>query len=165
MFFRTSGWKDTLAYLSPTIRDAIGSELESSALKAVAIKMQKDSITVNELRAMIESGLTADEMQQLKDVDDEFAQVLKQNNIKLGKRKCWGSSVTFLDVMQYVLAIGITYGFFVLLFGIADGAYNLKDSEALTMLVGSLTTAWLTIVGYIYGTSISSRLKDKAAQT
>jgi hypothetical protein len=164
MFFRTSKWKDTLAHLAPTIKESLGTELESSALKALATKLQKDSLTVDELKAKIEAGLTASDMEQLKEVEDEFSILLKHNNIKLGQKRCWGSSISFLDIMQHAMAIGITYGFFILLFGIADGTYNLKDSEALTILVGSLTTAWLTIVGYIYGTSISSRLKDKAAQ-
>lgn len=163
MFWKNK-WKDALVHLSPTIKESIGTELESSALRILGVKLNIEEFNIESLRTLIEDGLTSEEMDILKEAEDEFSSILKQHNIKLGNKKCLGINVSFLDIMQHSLAIGITYGFFVLLFGIADGTYNLKDSEALTILVGSLTTAWLTIVGYIYGSSISSRAKDARPQ-
>lgn len=164
MFFDKSKWKLAVKQIAPMIWESLGTELETSALKTISSELQIEKLTLEEFRSIVESGLDDSQMSALKNANDKFADMLKANNIKLGEKKCWHFNVSFLDIMQHVLAIGITYGFFILLFGIADGTYNLKDSEALTILVGSLTTAWLTIIGYIYGTSISSRLKDKSTQ-
>jgi len=56
------------------------------------------------------------------------------------------------------LAIGITIGFFGILFALMVG-YATKSDELMIML-GSLGTAWTGIIGFYFGSSAGSQHKD-----
>lgn len=64
--------------------------------------------------------------------------------------------------VTYILALVVTIGFFGLL------AYMLKyevpaaNKDVMNILLGSLGTAWVTIIGFFYGSSMGSKSKGAA---
>jgi hypothetical protein len=51
------------------------------------------------------------------------------------------------------LAVGVTVGYFTILVGLMSHKFEIANSEGLTLLLGSLTTAWGSIVAFYYGAS------------
>jgi hypothetical protein len=91
---------------------------------------------------------------------------IKSNFIKMVRIKFNSSNIPTLYNdrriinLPVVLAIMTTLGFFtVLMYSIIFGI-NKGSSEALLILLGSLTTAWTSIIGYYFGSSIGSPSKS-----
>jgi hypothetical protein len=57
-----------------------------------------------------------------------------------------------------VLAIGVTIGFFGILILLMSGIA--QKSGEISIMLGSLGTAWATIVGFYFGSSYGSQTKD-----
>lgn len=62
-----------------------------------------------------------------------------------------------------ILAIVITVGFLGLLVGLLAGWLHVADSQALMLLLGSLTTAWSGACSFYFGSSLGSHNKDRIA--
>jgi len=58
-----------------------------------------------------------------------------------------------------LLATGVTFGFFGILYALMSG-YATKSDELMIML-GSLSTAWISIVTFYFGSSAGSQRKDE----
>jgi hypothetical protein len=58
-----------------------------------------------------------------------------------------------------ILAIGITIGFFGIMYGMMAG--RVTSSDALMLLLGSLGTAWTGVISFYFGSSASSQNKDQ----
>ena len=57
-----------------------------------------------------------------------------------------------------VLAVGVTGGFFGILFGLMYG--QIQHAPQIDIMLGSLGTAWTGIIGFYFGSSASSQNKD-----
>jgi hypothetical protein len=58
-----------------------------------------------------------------------------------------------------VLAVGVTGGFFGILFGLMYG--QIQHAPQIDIMLGSLGTAWTGIIGFYFGSSASSQNKDQ----
>ena len=58
-----------------------------------------------------------------------------------------------------LLAASVTFGFFSILGGMMFGKVSAADNTALTMMLGSLGTAWTGIIAYYFGSSAGSQAK------
>jgi hypothetical protein len=58
-----------------------------------------------------------------------------------------------------LLAAAVTIGFFAILGGMMFGRMSVADNTALTMMLGSLGTAWTGIIAYYFGSSAGSQAK------
>ena len=58
-----------------------------------------------------------------------------------------------------VLAVGVTIGFFGILFGLMYG--QIQHAPQIDIMLGSLGTAWTGIVSFYFGSSASSQNKDQ----
>lgn len=65
------------------------------------------------------------------------------------------------DRMPAVLAILITAGFFGTLGYMLKYGVPPEGSEVLYMMLGTLGTAWIGVIGYYYGTSAGSQTKNQ----
>lgn len=65
------------------------------------------------------------------------------------------------DRMPAVLAILITAGFFGTLGYMLRYGVPPEGSEVLYMMLGTLGTAWIGVIGYYYGTSAGSQTKNQ----
>jgi hypothetical protein len=55
----------------------------------------------------------------------------------------------------------ITLGFFAILWGLLQGWLKVNDSQALLLLLGSLSTAWVSVIAYWFGTTHDSARKTQ----
>jgi hypothetical protein len=60
-----------------------------------------------------------------------------------------------------LLAASVTIGFFAILGGMMFGRMSVADNTALTMMLGSLGTAWTGIIAYYFGSSAGSQAKTE----
>jgi hypothetical protein len=56
------------------------------------------------------------------------------------------------------LAIGVTVGFFGILFGLMFG--QIEHAPQIDIMLGSLGTAWTGIIAFYFGSSAGSQAKD-----
>ncbi len=56
-----------------------------------------------------------------------------------------------------ILALGITIGFFTMLIWMLVSDVPVSNKDILNIMIGSLGTAWVGIVGYYFGSSVGSK--------
>ena len=151
-----------LSQVAPTIATALGGPLAGLAVTAVSKAL---GINEEDVTKTIESGkLTADQITQLKLAEIELqkqSQALGLNFETLAvedRKSARDMQATTKSWVPGVLAIGITVGFFGILFSLMMG-YATKSDELMIML-GSLGTAWTGIIGFYFGSSAGSQHKD-----
>lgn len=59
------------------------------------------------------------------------------------------------------LSVSITLGYFAILMGLMAGKLELSDSQAMLLMLGSLTTAWGGVLAFWFGTTASSGEKTR----
>ncbi|HUD64669.1 MAG TPA: hypothetical protein VMQ17_08830 [Candidatus Sulfotelmatobacter sp.] len=109
------------------------------------------------------AGATPDQLIAMKKVDDDFAAQMKQmgftdaeelEQIFAGDRASAREMQTQTrSWLPGALAIFITLGFFSLLALIAFHATPASSEKALDIMLGSLATAWIMVVGFYFGSS------------
>lgn len=151
-----------LSQVAPTIAMALGGPLAGLAVTAVSKALGIDEADVTKT---IESNkLSADQITQLKLAELELqkqAQALGLNFETLAvedRKSARDMQASTKSWVPGTLAIGITVGFFGILFALMVG-YATKSDELMIML-GSLGTAWTGIIGFYFGSSAGSQYKD-----
>jgi hypothetical protein len=151
-----------LSQVAPTIATALGGPLAGLAVTAVSKALGIDEADVTKT---IESNkLSADQITQLKLAELELqkqAQALGLNFETLAvedRKSARDMQASTKSWVPGTLAIGITVGFFGILFALMVG-YATKSDELMIML-GSLGTAWTGIIGFYFGSSAGSQHKD-----
>jgi len=152
-----------LQQIAPTIATALGGPLAGLAVTAIAKVIGIDEKDVQET---IYSGkLSADQISQIKLAEIEFqkqTQELGLNFEKLAvddRKSARDMQIATKSWIPGALALGITVGFFGIL--IYMMVYSITPSNELLVMLGSLGTAWTGVVGYYFGSSVSSRNKDE----
>jgi hypothetical protein len=122
-------------------------------------------ISSDEVNTAINSNkLTADQIASLQQAEIalkakaqemglDFEQLATQD-----KKSARDMQMTVKSWIPPILAIGITIGFFGIMYGMMTG--KVTSSEALMMLLGSLGTAWTGVISFYFGSSASSQAKD-----
>lgn len=64
-----------------------------------------------------------------------------------------------------VLAGFIAFGFFATLTALACVSFPDSNTEALMLMIGALISSFSTVVGFYYGSSMSSNKKDETIHT
>ena len=151
-----------LAQLAPTVASALGGPLAGMATELLASKL---GIKPEETQQMLQSSkLTADQVASIQQAEIELkakAQELGLDFEKLAvddRKSARDMQISTHSWVPPVLAIGITLGFFGILFALMLG-YAAKSDELMIML-GSLSTAWAGVVSFFFGSSASSQKKD-----
>jgi hypothetical protein len=110
-------------------------------------------------------------MLALKKADQDFAlqmqalgfkQVTDLEAIAAGDRKdARGMQVAKPSPVPAVLSIGVTLGYFGILIGMMLGTLKVSDSQALLLMLGSLSTAWGAVMAFWFGTTRDSGRKTE----
>jgi hypothetical protein len=156
---------DWLKQVAPTIATALGGPLAGMAVSAISKAIGVDPEKVNDL--ISDNKLTAEQVAQIKIAEIELqkqAQELGLNFEKLAvddRKSAREMQASTRSWVPPLLAAAVTVGFFAILGGMMFGKMSVADNTALTMMLGSLGTAWTGIIAYYFGSSAGSAQKTE----
>jgi hypothetical protein len=118
-----------------------------------------DATTDKVQRALTSGNLTAEQIAALQAADMQLKTRMAELGIDAEKLAAEDRSnaremqATTGSWVPSALACSVTVGYFAILIGLMSHRLELGNSEGLTLLLGSLTTAWGSIVAFYYGAS------------
>ena len=149
--------------IAPTIATALGGPLAGLAVDAVSKaigvdpKDVQDTINNGKLSAEQIASIQQAEL-TLKTKAQEMGLDFEQLAVN-DRKSARDMQMTVKSWIPPILAIGITIGFFGIMYGMMSG--HVQSSEALMILLGSLGTAWTGVISFYFGSSASSQAKDQ----
>lgn len=163
-------WKATIGTVAPVLAGIFGTPAAGVAVAALC-KAAGMEATPENAQKIAEQGLSGDQIVMLRKVEAD----VKIQMAKLGMDfDVQTDELTFKDrdsarnreiqVRDHTPAIGfylITLGFFGLLAMMLFHVIPDENKTVLTLMTGSLGTAWVSCIGYFYGSSASSKRKDE----
>jgi len=159
---------ELLKTLAPMIGTALGGPLGGAAAAFIADKLGLETKTVEAVSEVLNSGkMTPDQIAQIKLAEIEFQKFLKQNAIDLEKvhAEDRGSARAMLAAVRSKvpawLSFIVTLGYFGILGGMMTNTLEIKDSQALLLMLGSLSTAWGMVMAFWFGTTAGSAQKNE----
>ena len=153
-----------LLQIAPTIASALGGPLAGLAVTALSKAL---NVAPHEVNDIITTGkLNADQLAQVKIAEIELqkqAQSLGLNFAEIEEKNqesARNMQIATQSKIPAILASITTVGFFgilILLF------FNKVDptNNALMIMLGSLGTAWTGVIGFYFGSSAGSQVKDQ----
>lgn len=163
-------WKALVGTVAPWIGAALGGPLGSAAAGAVSDALGLSDKTEASIKAAL-SGVTPEQMLALKNADQAFAlkmqelgykQVADLEAIAAGDRKdARDMQKTTRSLVPAMLSVGVTLGYFAILIGMMTGTLKVSDSQALLLMLGSLSTGWGVVMAFWFGTTNSSSEKTR----
>lgn len=157
-----------LKQLAPLLGTALAGPLGGAAAAFLADKLGVEEKTVEAVTdAIASSKLTPDQVQSIKLAEIEFEKFLKQNQIDLeqihaGDRKdARGMLTATQSKVPAILSFMVTLGYFAILLGMMFGWLKVSDSQALLLMLGSLSTAWGMVMAFWFGTTSGSQAKNQ----
>jgi hypothetical protein len=159
-------WKETIRAVAPALATALGGPLAGVAVQQISASLLgKPDGKDAEIASAISSG-GADALLKLKQADNEFAEKMKGLDVDLegiaAKDRDSARQLAVHDVITpRFLAVIVTCGFFGVLAYLIKFGKPEAGGDVLLVLVGSLGTAWTSIVAFYFGSSAGSQAKDK----
>lgn len=136
--------------------------LASLAMQAVAQATGKSVTKTDDIAAAV-AGATPEQLVALKQAENDFAVKMQamgfQNAEDVAKidaddrTSARQREMTLKDRIPAILAIGITLGFFGLLATMIFVPMPAQSEKIIDIMVGSLGTAWISVVSYYFGSS------------
>lgn len=154
-----------LKQIAPTVASALGGPLAGMAVSAISKAIGVDESKVGDL--ISNNKLTAEQIAQVKIAEIELqkqAQELGLNFEALAvddRKSARDMQMVTRSWVPPLLAASVTVGFFAILGGMMFGKMSVADNTALTMMLGSLGTAWTGIIAYYFGSSAGSQAKTE----
>lgn len=161
-------WKDLVGKVAPWIGTALGGPLGGAAVGAIADALNLSDRTEEAVKAAL-SGTTPEQMLALKRADQEFAVKLQEIGFNSAKdmeglatadrdsaRK---REISIGDKTTRNLAYAITAGFFGILAYLLVGSVPDGSRDILNIMLGSLGTAWISVIAYYFGSTKGSQAK------
>ena len=148
--------------IAPTIATALGGPLAGLAVdavsKAIGVDPKDVQDTINSGKLSAEQIVSIQQAEltlktKAQEMGLDFEQLATQD-----KKSARDMQMAVKSWIPPILAIGITIGFFGIMYGMMTG--KVTSSEALMMLLGSLGTAWTGVISFYFGSSASSQAKD-----
>lgn len=157
-----------LGSVAPTIATALGGPVAGMAVKALsgALFGHQDG-TDEDIQAAL-ANPTGDQLAALKKIDADFKVQMKSLDIDLeriaaGDRdSARNMAIATHDWIPRVLAVGVTLGFFGIIAYILTCGLPASGGEALLLLIGTLGSAWTSVMAFYFGSSAGSKAKTDA---
>jgi hypothetical protein len=156
--------------VAPWIGTALGGPLGGMAVTAAANALGLGEKTTDAIKNAI-GGATPEHLLALKEADQNFAlqmqalgfkQITDLEAIAANDRK---DARDLLKVTRSwvpaALSGGVTIGYFAILIGLMSGKLQVEDSQAMLLMLGSLTTAWGVVMAFWFGTTADSGRKTE----
>ena len=163
-------WKSIVSTVAPWIASAVTGPLGGLAVGAVADALGLSDKTEDSIKAAL-SGVTPEQMLALKNADQAFALQMQELGFKnisdleaiaAGDRASARSMQTAKpSPVPSLLSLLVTGGYFGILVGVMLGWLHIDDSQALLLMLGSLTTAWGAVMAFWFGTTRDSGVKTQ----
>ena len=166
-------WRSIVKTIAPTIGTALGGPLGGVAGLALAKVLgvpesgQNDDSTL----AAAVQGATPDQLMALKKADHDFALQMQELGFKnlealeaiaaSDRASARDREVKTQDWTPKALGIAITIGFFGLLAYLMKFEPPAGSRDILNIMLGSLGSAWISVVSYYFGSSAGSARKDE----
>lgn len=157
-----------LKVVAPWIATALTGPLGGLAVEAAGSALGLSDKTTGALKTAV-SGATPEQLLALKKADQDFALQMQglgfksleaMEAIAAGDRKDARDllKATRSPVPAWLSAI-VTLGYFGVLIGMMTGDLKVSDSQALLIMLGSLSTAWGMVMAFWFGTTYNSGRK------
>jgi hypothetical protein len=168
-------WRSFVKKVAPFIGTALGGPLGGAAASALAGALGGDptKTTDQQLAAMVQN-VTPEQLLALKNAENDFALKMQalgfQHETDLlqtaatDRASARTREIAVKDWTPKVLAYGVTAGFFGLLFWLMRHEVPAPSKDILNVMLGSLGTAWISVVTYYFGSSAGSQRKDELLQ-
>lgn len=165
-------WKELVKGVAPVIGGAFGGPFGGVAVKFMADALLGESTegkTPEELEAMVEDAMKANSpelLAKLKQIDSDFKIKMKELGISESKlgfddvKDARDRNVKLNDYTPAILAYLVTFGFFGVLAVFMFAKIPEASETVLNIMLGSLGTAWTSIIGFYFGSSRSSEVKS-----
>jgi len=150
----------------PTIATALGGPLAGVAAGFVADKLGLSDKTVEGVTSLI-AGAPPEQLIRLKEIDTEFKKFTLSLGIKVeelenaDRDSARRRETEVKDKMPAFLACGVSAGFFSVLWYLMIKGFPETNKDILIYMLGSLNSAWVGIMAYYFGTTRSSKEKDR----
>ena len=168
-----SAWDNIKPFVSkfaPIVGAALGGPLGGAAGALLASALGVKDADPKSIEQAIKNGtLTGEQIIALKQAEDQFALQMKQLDInsveemeKLAiqdRSSAREREMAVKDWTPRILAYGVTIGFFGLLSFLLRHDLPAGSKDVLNIMLGSLGTAWISIVTYYFGSSAGSDKK------
>jgi len=162
-------WSKIISTVAPWIGTALGGPLGGMAVSAVANALGLTDKTTDAIKQAI-GGATPEQLLALKQADQGFALQMQELGFKqlsdleaiaAGDRKdARDMQKSVRSWVPAALSCGITVGYFAVLIGMMTGRFSISDNQAMLLMLGSLSTAWVSVMAFWFGTTNSSQNKD-----
>ena len=153
---------DWLTQIAPTIATALGGPLAGMAVSAISKAI---GCTPEEVQNVISNNkLDATQVAALQQAELELKKQAQEMNLDFAKlanddrKSARDMQAITRSFIPPVLAIGVTGGFFGILFGLMYG--QSQHAPQIDIMLGSLGTASTGLVSFYFGSSASSQNKD-----
>jgi len=159
--------KQVLGVVAPTLGSAVGGPLGGLAANLLVGALGLDPTTPAPAVAAAIVGATPDQLLAIKSAEQQFTLALKQldvsaETVAAGDRASARERETAVkDRTPAILAYGLTVGFFGLLTFLCFASVPTTSHDLLVAMTGVLGTAWISCVGYYFGTSAGSDRKTE----
>ncbi len=167
-----SAVKKAIGTIAPWIAGTLGTPVAGAAVGALCnvFGLSGDQATPeNALKAL--SGATPEQLLALKSADNQHAEFMAQLGYKniedleqiaaSDRDSARKREMAVRDNTPRVLAYLVTAGFFALLALLAFHTVPIENEKILDVMVGSLGTAWISMIAYYYGTNSASNRKTE----
>lgn len=159
-----------LKTVAPWIGTALGGPLGGMAVEAASNALGLTDKTADALKQVL-GGATPEQMLALKQADQAFSVQMQQLGFKqitdletlaAGDRKdARDMQKTTRSQVPAILSIAVTLGYFLILTGMMVGFLKVSDSQALLLMLGSLSTGWGVVMAFWFGTTHDSGRKTE----
>ena len=154
-----------LGKVVPTVATALGGPLAGMAAEFVSKKLGLDSTDVDEVNKVLQGGkLTSDQIAQLQQAEIELKAKAQEMGIRFedlaveDRKSAREMQTATRSFIPGSMAVAVTAGFFGILWMLMTG--EATKSDALMLMLGSLGTAWTSIIAFYFGSSAGSQDKD-----
>jgi len=164
-------FSQVLKTVAPWIGTALGGPLGGMAVQAAAEAMGISDKTVDAVKQAL-SGATPEQLLALKQADQSFAlqmqelgfkQLADMEAIASGDRKdARALQSATRSIVPALLSGIVTIGYFGILVGLLKGWLTVSSSsEAMLLMLGSLSTGWGVVMAFWFGTTAASGRKTE----
>jgi hypothetical protein len=150
-------WKSIVKTVAPAIAAALGGPLAGAAVQALSVAIfGNPNSTEEEIAAAVLTGGT-DVLFKVKQAEQDFT--VKMRELEIQDLASARELAKIDSLTPRILALFITIGFFGVLYWLMEYGFPETGKDPLLIMLGSLGTAWISVVSFYFGSTAGSARK------